>query len=98
MMKCLVALLHKTLFHEREREREINRERERRTGNEFIVSETDERERKREQERQKERDTRTCSQVLLLSCFPSFFLLSLSVSRMKECLAQHGNEPLHRHA
>ena len=29
MMKCLVAFLHKTLFHVREREKEMKRERER---------------------------------------------------------------------
>ena len=28
MMKCLVAFLHKTLFHVREREKEMKRERE----------------------------------------------------------------------
>jgi hypothetical protein len=82
MMKCLVAFLHKTLFHERETEREINRERERRTGNEFIVSETDERERKREQERQIKSETlvRVHKYWCCLVSLPSSLSLFLSLS------------------
>ena len=80
---------------ENKRENQTERKKERKNRERQIENE---RERKREQARQKERDTRTCSQVLVLSCVPSFFSLSVSVSLMKECLAQHGNEPLHRHA